>query len=133
MRKSRRQTSDVFAGVPERVGAVVPQIALHTVLKPGRETDYDAVHRTIPAELATALVDNGVSDWRIWRDGQHVFHLVDVQDYHAMRAALRDLPVNVAWQEQIAALFEVADDYGGEDDGLPFVWSLSGQIAATEG
>jgi L-rhamnose mutarotase len=115
------------------VGAVVPQIALHTVLKPGRETDYDAVHRTIPAELATALVDNGVSDWRIWRDGQHVFHLVDVDDYQAMRAGLRDLPVNVAWQEQIAALFEVADDYAGEDDGLPFVWSLRGQIAAAEG
>jgi L-rhamnose mutarotase len=106
----------------------VPQIALHTVLKPGRETDYDAVHRTIPAELATALVDNGVSDWRIWRAGQHVFHLVDVDDYHAMRAGLRDLPVNVAWQEQIAPLFEVADDYSGDDDGLPFVWSLTDQI-----
>jgi L-rhamnose mutarotase len=112
---------------------VVPQIALHTVLKPGRETDYDAVHRVIPAELVTALVENGVADWRIWRAGQHVFHLVDVRDYRAMRAGLRDLPVNVAWQEQIAELFDVADDYSGDDDGLPFVWSLSGQIAATDG
>ena len=120
-------------GVPERAGKIVPQIALHTVLKPGRETDYDAVHRSIPAELAAALTDFGVSDWRIWRAGQHVFHLVDVRDYHAMRAALRDLPANVAWQEQIAPLFEVADDYSGNDDGLPFVWSLSGQIAATKG
>jgi L-rhamnose mutarotase len=108
----------------------VPQIALHTVLKPGRETDYDAVHRSIPTELATALIENGVSDWRIWRSGQHVFHVVDVRDYHAMRAGLRDLPANVAWQEQIAPLFEVADDYAGDDDGLPFVWSLSGQVAA---
>jgi L-rhamnose mutarotase len=107
----------------------VPQIALHTVLKSGRESDYDAVHRTISTELAAALVENGVSDWRIWRDGRHVFHLVDVRDYRAMRAGLRDLPVNVAWQEQIAPLFEVADDYTGEDDGLPLVWSLNDQIS----
>ena len=106
----------------------MPHIALHTVLKPGSETDYDAVHRRIPAELAGALIENGVSDWRIWRDGQHVFHLVDVRDYHAMRAGLRNLPANIAWQEQVAPLFELADDYAGEDDGLPFVWSLRGQI-----
>ena len=62
-----------------------------------------------------------------------MFHVVDVRDYRAMRAGLRDLPANVAWQEQIAPLFEVADDYAGDDDGLPFVWSLSGQIAAMEG
>jgi L-rhamnose mutarotase len=111
----------------------VPEIALHTVLKPGRETDYDDVHRTIPAELAAALIKNGVSEWRIWRDGQHVFHLVDVRDYHQMRAGLRDLPANVIWQEQIAPLFQVADDYAGDDDGLPFVWSLRGQMDATEG
>ena len=111
----------------------MPQIALHTALNAGRETDYDAIHRSIPPELAAALIDNGVSDWRIWRAGQHVFHVVDVRDYRAMRAALRDLPANVAWQEQIAPLFEVADDYAGDDDGLPFVWSLSGQIAATQG
>ena len=116
----------------EKAETSVPQIALHTVLKRGHETDYDAVHRSIPAELATALIENGVSDWRIWRDGQHVFHLVDVRDYRAMRAGLRDLPANVAWQERIAPLFDVADDYAGDDDGLPLVWSLSGQIGAIE-
>lgn len=104
----------------------MPQVALHTVLKLGRETDYDDVHRSIPAELAAALIENGVTDWRIWRDGQHVFHLVDVRDYQAMRAGLRDLPVNIAWQQRLAPLFEVADDYSGADDGLAFVWSLGG-------
>ena len=119
-----------MSGVPEEAVTVVPHVALHTVLKPGHETDYDAVHRSIPAELAAALTENGVSDWRIWRDGRHVFHLVEVRDYHAMRAALRDLPANVAWQARVAPLFEVADDYAGEDDGLPFVWSLRDQIKA---
>jgi L-rhamnose mutarotase len=119
-----------MSGVREEAVTVVPNVALHTVLKPGHETDYDAVHRSIPPELAAALTENGVSDWRIWRDGQHVFHVVEVRDYHAMRAALRDLPANVAWQARVAPLFEVADDYAGEDDGLPFVWSLRDQITA---
>jgi L-rhamnose mutarotase len=108
-------------------------IALHTVLESGRENDYDAVHRSIPAGVVAALIESGVSDWRIWRDGRHVFHLVDVRDYRAMRATLRDHPANVAWQEQISPLFEVADDYAGEDDGMPFLWSLRGQIAAGGG
>lgn len=37
----------------------MPQIALHTVL----------------------LREHGVHDWRIWRSGRDVFHLVDVEDY----------------------------------------------------
>lgn len=103
-------------------------IALHTVLKPGRESEYDEIHQRIPAELVTALRAHGVTDWRIWRDGRHVFHLVTVRDYHAMRAGLRDLPVNVAWQERVGPLFDVPDDYSGGDEGLPFVWSLRDQI-----
>jgi hypothetical protein len=57
------------------------QVALHTVLKAGHEADYDAVHAEIPAALAAKLRASGVRDWRIWRDGPHVFHLVDVEDY----------------------------------------------------
>ncbi|OQO89428.1 L-rhamnose mutarotase [Saccharomonospora piscinae] len=105
----------------------MPQIALHTVLDHGREADYEAVHETIPADVAAALADNGVRDWRIWRDGRHLFHLIDVADYHAMRDALRDHPANVRWQATVAPLHAKADDYSGEDDGIPLVWSLAEQ------
>jgi hypothetical protein len=77
-------------------------IALHTVLKSGREMKYDAVHERVPAELSPPCGRTGVADWRIRRDGRHAFHLVTVRDYRPMHAGLRDLPVN---------------DYIGADDG----------------
>lgn len=106
----------------------MPQIALHTVLAPGREEDYEAVHETIPVDVAAALAEHGVRDWRIWRDGRHVFHLVDVRDYRAMRHALRDHPANLRWQQTVAPMHERADDYSGDDDGVPLLWSLAEQL-----
>lgn len=100
------------------------RIALHTRLKPGKETEYDTVHAVIPAELDAALREAGVRSWRIWRDGQDLFHVVEVDDYHAMRAALRDHPANVPWQARMAELLEVQDDYSGRDSGLGLVWEL---------
>jgi len=108
-------------------------IALHTLLKAGREAEYDAVHAVIPEALASALREYGVHDWRIWRDGRHVFHVVDVDDYAAMREGLRELPVNVAWQQTMGPLFDVPDSYTGDDDGIGFLWSLAGQLGGEEG
>jgi len=65
-----------------------------------------------------------VHTWRIWRDGRELFHVVECEDYQAMRAALRDHPANVAWQARMDELLEVADDYSGGDTGLPQVWEL---------
>lgn len=111
----------------------MPLIALHTVLKAGREADYDRLHAVIPADLAAALHANGVRDWRIWRDGRDCFHLVDVEDYQAMRAGLRDHPANIAWQEQLAPLFDTPDSYDGDDDGIGFLWSLAEQTGTADG
>jgi L-rhamnose mutarotase len=100
------------------------RIALHTRLKPGREADYDAVHAVIPADLDAALREAGVTAWRIWRDGRDLFHVVECDDYRAMREHLRDHAANVPWQARMAELLEVADDYSGTDRGLPCVWEL---------
>lgn len=100
------------------------RIALHTRLKPGKEADYDRIHARIPDDLDPALRAAGVYTWRIWRDGRELFHVVECEDYQAMRAALRDHPANVAWQARMDELLEVADDYSGGDTGLPQVWEL---------
>lgn len=100
------------------------RVALHTRLKPGKEAEYERVHATIPDELDIALRVAGVSSWRIWRDGLDLFHVVEVDDYAAMRAALRDHPVNVAWQATMAELLDREDDYSGADTGLHLVWEL---------
>jgi L-rhamnose mutarotase len=62
-----------------------------------------------------ALRAAGVHDWRIWRDGQDLFHLVTVEDYKAMRHALAEHPANVAWQATVGPL---------HDEGIRFVWGL---------
>jgi L-rhamnose mutarotase len=102
-------------------------VAMHTVLRPGAEGDYDAIHERIPEEVAVALRANGVHEWRIWRDGLHLFHLIDVDDYQAMRRALASDPANQRWQATVAPLLDVPDDYSGSDDGLAEVWRLSEQ------
>ncbi|MCI2419089.1 L-rhamnose mutarotase [Saccharopolyspora sp. K220] len=100
------------------------RIALRTKLKPGKEAEYERVHAVIPVELDAALRDAGVHSWRIWRDGQDLFHVVEVEDYQAMRHALRDHPANVAWQAEMSELLAVEDDYSGADTGLTQVWEL---------
>ena len=110
----------------------MPEIALHTRLRADSVADYERLHASVPADLMTALRSAGVRDWRIWRDGTDLFHLVDVVDYHAMRDYLRDHPANVTWQGQVGPLHEVADDYSGADDGVPLLWSFAGQLADTD-
>jgi L-rhamnose mutarotase len=100
------------------------RVALHTRLKPGRETEYEQVHAVIPRDLEVALRDAGVTSWAIFRDGLDLFHVLEVEDYQAMRHALRDHPANVPWQERMSQLLAVEDDYSGADTGLKLVWEL---------
>ena len=99
-------------------------IALHTKLKPGTEEEYANAHANIPEELVAALKEAGVENWRIWRSGLDLFHVVDVEDYQAMRHALAGHPSNVPWQARMAELLAVQDDYSGEDAGIQKVWEL---------
>jgi L-rhamnose mutarotase len=101
------------------------QIAVHTRLRAGSEADYERIHAEIPTALADRLRAAGVADWTIWRDGQDLFHLIEVADYRAMRRALADDPVNAEWQAVINPLLEAPDDYSGGDDGIHRVWSLA--------
>ena len=105
------------------------EIALHTRLRAGSEADYERMHARIPGEMVAALREAGVRDWRIWRDGQDLFHLVDVADYDVMRETLRTHPANVEWQARVAEVLEVADDLSGKDDSLTLLWTLCTQIA----
>jgi L-rhamnose mutarotase len=106
-------------------------MALHAQLRAGAEAEYERRHATVPSDLVTALRSAGVLDWRIWRNGTHLFHRVDVDDYHAMRDHLRDHPANVTWQAQVGPLHDVPDDYSGADDGVRLSWSLAEQIFRT--
>ncbi|WP_405970684.1 L-rhamnose mutarotase [Streptomyces sp. NBC_00988] len=102
------------------------RIALHTKVRTDRVEEYDAAHREVPKELTAAIRATGVSEWTIWRDGTDLFHVLEVEDYPAMIAALEGLPVNIAWQARMAELLEVVHDYSsdGADASLPVAWAL---------
>ena len=104
------------------------RILSRTRLRAGSEAEYERVHASVPAELAARLRDAGVHDWTIWRDGRDLVHLIEVEDHRAMRRALADDPVNVSWQDVVNPLLEADDDYSGDDDGVPLVWTLARQL-----
>lgn len=108
------------------------RIALHTRLIPGHEAGYERDHARIPDELDPALREAGVLTWRIWRDGTDLFHVVEVEDYEAMRY-LRDHPANVRWQEHINRHLAAPDSYEGGDEGIALVWELPAEPPATPG
>jgi len=103
------------------------RILSRTRLRSGTAAEYERVHAAIPPALVERLRSAGVSNWSIWRDGQDLVHLIEVDDYRAMRRSLAEDPVNAAWQATINPLLEADDDYSGNDDGIPLVWTLEGQ------
>ncbi|QSB16632.1 L-rhamnose mutarotase [Natronosporangium hydrolyticum] len=105
------------------------RVALHTRVKAGREDDYDAAHREVPADLVRAIRAAGATSWTIWRSGQDLFHVIECDDYGALLASLVELPVNIAWQDRMAELLAVSHDYStdGAGAGLPVVWELGAE------
>lgn len=99
------------------------RLAIHTRLKPGCEEIYDREHATIPADLEAAMRENGVRSWRVFRDGLDLFHFVEVDDYAALQAALRDHPADLAWQRQMNRLLD--GDFDKSGGSLPLVWEMT--------
>jgi L-rhamnose mutarotase len=102
------------------------RIALHTRVRADRVGEYERAHAAVPVELTDAIRAAGVTGWTIWRSGTDLFHVIDCADYPAMLTALRDNPVNTAWQARMAELLDSPHDYSaaGGDAGLPVVWQL---------
>jgi L-rhamnose mutarotase len=73
-----------------------------TYLAPGRERDYEHFHRAIPADLDRVMRDAGVLDWRIYRNGTTLTHVVEACDRARMEARLSADPTNRAWQREVA-------------------------------
>lgn len=101
-------------------------VALHSVLKEGREEGYDRAHRRIPDDLIEAHRQAGIRDWWIWRSGRDLFHLVDCDDLPAAFALLENEPANDRWQASIGDYIDHFEQPAGEPV-LPLVWRMGGQ------
>lgn len=102
------------------------KVALHSVLLPGHEEEYERDHAAIPEDLAQTFARIGIHNWEIWREGSHLFHIVDCDDFDAAMAALESDDANMRWQGFIGVHVE-----GFLPDGDPSpirrVWELAAQ------
>ncbi|OLT14141.1 hypothetical protein BJF79_02945 [Actinomadura sp. CNU-125] len=104
------------------------KVALHSVLREGREDDYDREHAAVPDDLLAALRRAGIRDWTIWRSGRDLFHLVDADDFAAALEVLAGDPADQAWQRHMGEFvdrFEPGED--GRTNALAKVWNLREQ------
>ncbi|MEY9841134.1 L-rhamnose mutarotase [Streptacidiphilus sp. EB103A] len=105
-------------------------VVLRTRLREGMEEAYEDFHRTVPPAVAKDLSDRGVTEWRIWRSGHDLFHLVEVADYAAFVAGDTDNPVSIAWQASVAPYLEMTNTpQDPEGNTLRLVWDLSSNTA----
>jgi L-rhamnose mutarotase len=107
-------------------------VALYTRLRPGQELAYEEFHARVPDEITEDLRARGVHEWRIWRHGRDLFHVVMAEDYASFAASE---PLNVTaqqWGTVMAQFLEVNNDLSEPSKNtMAEVWSLSGQLAIT--
>ena len=96
------------------------------MLRAGSEELYDAAHARIPDELAEAHRRAGIHDWRIWRSGRNLFHLIECDDFAAAVAALEHDPASERWQASIGELVDHFESPAGGLE-LPLVWRMTEQ------
>ncbi|MGN6126872.1 MAG: L-rhamnose mutarotase [Humibacter sp.] len=100
-------------------------IAWRTRLLPGQEEAYARTHRRVPESLANALREAGVVEWRIWRDGLTLVHLIETthgKDEMERRLA-QVRPSDPDWDALIATMVDQDPATMVE---LPLIWGLDG-------
>ena len=99
------------------------RVAIHTRLKPEGVTGYEQAHDDIPPEIPELLRAGGCTAWTIWRNGVDLFHLVECEDWEALKAFMADKEADHAWQARVG-VFRDFTLIGG-DEPLPRVFALS--------
>jgi L-rhamnose mutarotase len=85
-------------------------VAFRMVLNPGQREEYERRHREIWPELAAALREAGVRNYRIFLDEatNHLFAVLERHESHTMDA-LPSLPVMRKWWDFMADLMQTGE------------------------
>jgi L-rhamnose mutarotase len=75
-------------------------------IKAGKEELYDREHRQVWPELLAKLKEVGISRYSIFRRGQDLVLVMDVENFDAAWDKLALEPINLKWQEKMSAIFE---------------------------
>jgi len=97
-----------------------------TLLRAGREPDYERFHRAIPVELDAAMRAAGVLGWQIRRQGTTLTHEVTARSRAQMNLILQHDQVNRAWQREVAPFLDTGRPASAPDaDPGALIWDFS--------
>jgi L-rhamnose mutarotase len=97
-----------------------------TLLRAGRERDYECFHRAIPAELDAAMRGAGVLAWQIRRHGTTLTHEVTARSRAQMNLVLQHDQVNRAWQREVEPFLSTRPPASPPDaDPGALIWDFS--------
>ena len=105
------------------------RIALHSTLRPGAADDYLREHASVPDDLVALFERAGIRDWTIWRSGDHLFHLVECDDFEAAMRVIRSDEADSRWQAHVGEFVEGFLGPDGRPGYVPLhpVWGLEEQ------
>ena len=88
----------------------MPKTAFRLRLKPDAIEEYERSHRQVWPELLAKLKAVGISDYSIFRRGQDLFLVMQVEKFDQAWDQLANDPVNLRWQAEMAKYFEPVTD-----------------------
>jgi L-rhamnose mutarotase len=93
----------------------LPRAAFRLRLRATAIEGYERDHKNVWPELLAKLKEVGISEYSIFRRGQDLFLVMQVDNFEAAWKTLENDPVNRRWQQEMAKYFEpVADLKPGE-------------------
>lgn len=84
----------------------MPRVAFQLRIRAGKEAEYDEAHRAVWPVLLAKLKKVGISQYSIFRRGQQLVLVMQVDNFEAAWQSLDADQVNADWQKKMAPLFE---------------------------
>lgn len=84
----------------------MPRYAFQLRIRPGAIEEYEREHTRVWPELLQKLKDVGISHYSIFRRGQELVLVLEVDDFAKAWDELDRDPVNQRWQQFMSRLFE---------------------------
>jgi L-rhamnose mutarotase len=96
------------------------QAAFHLVLKPEMAQRYVDLHSPVPSEISDQLEKAGISNFSIFRDGDHIFGVLNYESECQIKEFLAE-DVSPTWTREIISIC----DYREVDPDLPLLKRLA--------
>ena len=86
------------------------RVAFAMKLLPGAELEYKQRHAQVWPEMLDVLKAAGARNYSIYRHGDDLFGVLDVDDFARFRTMMDAAPVNARWQADMTSLIDPCID-----------------------